>query len=179
MLRLVVGAERQQMEKQQDGRAENGPLEVEWLSEPLDINVSRNGTKVPRRKVKVRGRLEDEWLEKEAGLPPGGVARLVIAIAKAARHGYEARLDGSIRFVHMYDKKQGLYLSPQLMGEFRSEVLKEVGFRLLFEGHEIDSLERARALNDEWGEGEVDEVTPDPMMRCPKCGHHFRAGKKR
>ena len=67
------------MEKQQDGRAENGPLEVEWLSEPLDINVSRNGTKVPRRKVKVRGRLEDEWLEKEAGLPPGGCC--------AARHG--------------------------------------------------------------------------------------------
>ena len=158
-------------------------MDVDWdsVAEPLDVTVTRNGTKVPRRKVRVRGIVGDDWLEQEAMLDRGAIRRLVAAIQKLARHGYEARLAKSIRFVHMYDNKQGLYLSPQLMGEFKGEVLKGVDFRLLFEGQEIANLDAARNLVTAEGNGveEADEgVTPDPMVECPKCHKRFRVGKK-
>ena len=163
-----------------------GPLKVEWLSEPLDVKVFKNGMKVPRRKVKVRAIVRDDWIEREAGLPSGGIKRLVATIRKLALHGYEARLDESIRFVHMYDDKDGIYLSPQLMKPYKDDVVKGIKFRLLFEGNEVGSLADVRALNAklrEEGRGlrdekVVDEVTPDPMMTCPNCGHEFRAGKR-
>ena len=155
-------------------------MEVDWnvVAEPLDVTVSRNGAKLPRRKVRVRGIVGDAWLEQEARLDPGAVRRLVAAIAKLARHGYEARLAQSIRFVHMYDKKDGLYLSPQLLQPFKDEVLKGVDFRLCFEGREISDLEQARPVAKTCGAEGVDEVTPDPMMTCPSCGHHFRIGRR-
>ena len=181
--------------KQVKAKGEGEELVVDWdaVAEPLDVSVRRNGLKVPRRKVKVRAIVRDEWIEREAGLPSGGIKRLVATIRKLALHGYEARLDESIRFVHMYDDKDGLYLSPQLMKPYKDDVVKGIKFRLLFEGGEVGSLEEVRALNakkrdegwgmrDEgWGmrdERAVDEVTPDPMMTCPKCGHEFRAGKR-
>ena len=179
--------------KQVKAKGEGQELVVDWdaVAEPLDVSVRRNGLKVPRRKVKVRAIVRDEWIEREAGLPSGGIKRLVAAIAKLAQHGYEARLAESIRFVHMYDDKDGLYLSPQLMKPYKDDVVKGIKFRLLFEGSEVGSLEEVRALNaknqvkvrgegEEEGGGmrEVDEVTPDPMMTCPKCGYEFRAGKR-
>ena len=174
-------------------KGEREELVVDWdaVVEPLDVSVRRNGLKVPRRKVKVRAIVRDEWIEREAGLPSGGIKRLVATIRKLALHGYEARLDESIRFVHMYDDKDGLYLSPQLMKPFKDDVVKGIKFRLLFEGNEVGSLEEVRALSaknqvkvrgEGEGEGgakrEVDEVTPDPMMTCPKCGYEVRAGKR-
>ena len=168
-------------------------LVVDWdvVAEPLDVSVHRNGQKVPRRKVKVRAVVRDNWIEQELKLPEGTVKALVALIKKLSLHGYEARLDESIRFVHMYDDKDGLYLSPQLMKPYKDDVVKGIKFRLLFEGSEVGSLEEVRALNaknqvkvrgegEEEGRGmrEVDEVTPDPMMTCPKCGHEFRAGKR-
>ena len=164
----------------------DGVMDVEWKTAPLDVNVSRNGTKLPRRKVKVREIVRDSWIEREAELPEGGVKRLVAAIAKLAQHGYEARLAESIRFVHMYDDKNGLYLSPQLMGDFKDEVLKGVDFRLLLDGEEISSLEQARnrAKAGDQGQDEDDEeglevacITPDPIMICPRCGERMRVGR--
>ena len=177
--------------KQVKAKGEGEELVVDWdaVVEPLDVSVRRNGLKVPRRKVKVRAIVRDEWIEREAGLPSGGIKHLVATIRKLALHGYEARLDQSIRFVHMYDDKDGIYPSPQLMKPYKDDVVKGIKFRLLFEGSEVGSLEEVRALNAKnqvkvRGEGEggakreVDEVTPDPMMTCPKCGYEFRAGKR-
>ena len=153
-------------------------MDVDWdtVAEPLDITVTRNGTKVPRRKVRVRGIVGDDWLEQEAMLDRGAIRRLVAAIQKLARHGYEARLANSIRFVHMYDNKEGLYLSPQLLKPFKDEVLKGVDFRLMFEGQQIGCLDEARAQAQERDEAEA--VTPDPMVECPACHKRFRIGKK-
>ena len=179
--------------KARSGQTESESREVmvvDWnaIAKPLDVTVYRNGTKVPRRKVKVRGIVGDAWLEQEAGLPSGSIKRLVGLIAKLARHGYEGRLANSIRFVHMYDKKNGLYLSPQLLQPFKDEVLKGVDFRLDFEGQEVCDLEEARKLNmargglgigdSGSGDGEVKEITPDIMITCDVCGNHIRVGKK-
>ena len=155
-------------------------MDVDWdtVAEPLDITVTRNGTKVPRRKVRVRGIVGDDWLEQEAMLDRGAIRRLVAAIQKLARHGYEARLAKSIRFVHMYDNKEGLYLSPQLLKPFKDEVLKGVDFRLMFEGQQIGCLDEARAQAQEQERDEAEAVTPDPMVECPACHKRFRIGKK-
>lgn len=161
-----------------EGEKNDNTMEVKWLSDPLDVRVFRNGTKVPRRKVKVRAVVGDDWIEQEAKLEPGTIQRIVNLIERLAKHGYEPRLANSIRFVHMYDKKQGLHLSPQLMQPFRDEVVKGVKFRLTFEGKELTSLEEARQQVKVKGQGQEDEVTPDPMVTCPKCQHRFRARKK-
>ena len=166
------------MAKTNEMQKANGALEVNWLSEPLDVNVFRNGAKVPRRKVKVRDIVRDDWLEQEAMLDRGAIRRLVAAIQKLARHGYEARLAKSIRFVHMYDNKEGLYLSPQLLKPFKDEVLKGVDFRLMFEGQQTGCLDEARAQAQEQERDEAEAVTPDPMVECPACHKRFRIGKK-
>ena len=155
-------------------------MDVDWdsVAEPLDVTVTRNGTKVPRRKVRVRGIVGDDWLEQEAMLDRGAIRRLVAAIQKLARHGYEARLAKSIRFVHMYDSKDGLYLSPQLLKPFKDEVLKGVDFRLMFEGQQIGCLDEARAQAQEQERDEAEAVTPDPMVDCPACHKRFRVGRK-
>lgn len=173
-------------------KGEGNELVVDWdaVAEPLDVSVHRNGQKMPRRKVKVRDIIRDNWIEQELKLPGGTIKALVALIKRLSLHGYEARLAESIRFVHMYDDKDGLYLSPQLMKPYKDDVVKGIKFRLLFEGNEVGSLEEVRALSakkrdegcgmrdEERGMREVDEVTPDPMMTCPKCGYEFRAGKR-
>ncbi len=163
----------------------NEPVEVTWDTEPLDVSLERHGNKKPDRKVKVRGILKDEWLEREAAVAPGTVHRIVEAITKALRHGYEPRMDESIRFVHMVDAEfANMRVSVQPMGSFRN-CLEGTAFRLCYEGREV-SPEEAEGLrespsspaNDAADGEEQDEVSPDPMVTCPGCHKRFRVHKK-
>jgi len=155
---------------------ENEPVEVKWDNEPLDVSLERHGNKKPDRKVKVRGILKDEWLEREADVEPGTVHRIVEAIKKALQHGYEPRMDESIRFVHMVDADfANMRVSVQPMGSFRN-CLEGVSFRLKYDGRDI-SAEDAERLREEV-EVEEEEVSPDQMITCPKCHKRFRVGKK-
>ena len=158
-------------------KVENEPVEVVWSEEPLDVSLEKHGSKKPDRKVKVRGILRDPWLEKEAGLPPGSIKRLMEAITKALRHGYEPRLDESVRFVHMVDADfTNMMVSVQAMGSFRT-CLQGVAFRLHYGGREM-SPEDANGLRDEAKGNEAKGVTPDIMITCEVCGHRQRVGKK-
>ena len=156
---------------------ENEPVEVTWSEEPLDVSLEKHGNKKPDRKVKVRGILRDAWLEKEAGLEAGSIKRLMEAITKALRHGYEPRMAESVRFVHMVDADfANMRVSVQPMGSFRS-CLEGVSFRLRYGEREV-SAQDAERLRDE-GEVEEDlEVSPDQMITCPKCHKRFRVGKR-
>ena len=158
---------------------ESEPVEVRWNEEPLDVSLERHGSKRPDRKVKVRGILRDEWLEQEADLEPGAVHRLVEAIKKALRHGYEPRMDESVRFVHMVDANfANMRVSVQPMGSFRG-CLEGVSFRLKYDGREVSPEEADGLREPEDGEGEEEsEVSPDQMITCPKCHKRFRVGKK-
>ena len=160
-------------------QVENEPVEVTWSEEPLDVSLEKHGNKKPDRKVKVRGILRDAWLEKEAGLEAGSVQRLVEAITKALRHGYEPRMAESVRFVHLVDADfTNMRVSVQPMGSFR-DCLEGVSFRLRYGGREV-SAEEADGLRDqESGIGDPEtEVSPDSMITCPKCHKRFRVGKK-
>jgi len=154
------------------------PVEVKWNNEPLDVSLERHGNKKPDRKVKVRGILRDDWLEREADVEPGAIHRIVEAIKKALQHGYEPRMDESIRFVHMVDADfANMRVSVQPMGPFRS-CLEGVSFRLQYDGREV-SPEEAEGMREEPEEhDEAEEVSPDQMITCPKCHRRFRVGKK-
>lgn len=158
-------------------QVENDPVEVTWSEAPLDVSLERHGNKKPDRKVKVRGILRDAWLEKEAGLKAGSVRRLVEAITKALRHGYEPRMAESVRFVHMVDADfENMRVSVQPMGSFRN-CLEGVSFRLRYGDREM-SAEEAEGLRDGGAGEEEAEVSPDSMIPCPKCHKRFRVGKK-
>lgn len=168
-----------QTEMNAKDQIENEPVEVTWSEEPLDVSLEKHGNKKPDRKVKVRGILRDAWLEKEAGLEAGSVKRLMEAITKALRHGYEPRMAESVRFVHMVDANfTNMRVSVQPMGSFRN-CLEGVSFRLRYGEREM-SAEEADGLRDpDSGEEEAEsEVSPDQMITCPKCHKRFRVGKK-
>ena len=160
---------------------ENEPVEVAWSEEPLDVSLEKHGNKKPDRKVKVRGILRDAWLEKEAGLEAGSIKRLMEAITKALRHGYEPRMAESVRFVHMVDANfTNMRVSVQPMGSFRN-CLEGVSFRLRYGEREVSAqdAERLRDVERLRDEVEVEEgVSPDQMITCPKCHKRFRVGKK-
>ena len=158
-------------------QSENEPVEVKWDKAPLDVSLERHGNKKPDRKVRVRGILRDEWLEREADAEPGTVHRIVEAIKKALQHGYEPRMDESIRFVHMVDADfSSMRVSVQPMGPFRN-CLEGMAFRLQYDGREI-SPEEAGGLREPEAEENGEEVSPDQMITCPKCHKRFRVGKK-
>ena len=121
--------------------------------------------------------VREAWLEEEAGIKAGGVQRLVEAIRKALRHGYEPRLAESVRFVHLVDADfANMRVSVQPMGSFR-DCLEGVGFTLRYDGREMSPAE-AEGLRDGCAdEDETDAVTPDPIVTCPKCHKRFRVGR--
>ena len=168
-----------QTEMNAKDQVENEPVEVAWSEEPLDVSLEKHGNKKPDRKVKVRGILRDAWLEKEAGLEAGSVKRLVEAITKALRHGYEPRMAESVRFVHMVDANfTNMRVSVQPMGSFRN-CLEGVSFRLRYGEREMSAEEADGLREPDSGEEEAEsEVSPDQMITCPKCHKRFRVGKK-
>ena len=152
-------------------------VKVDWSKvAPLDIELHRNGRKPLKSKVQVRAIVGDECIEQMAGLEPGALRRLMDTVTKLARHGYEARIADSLRFVHMYTRKGGVYLSPQLLKPYKDEVLKDVNFRLIFDGQTVDGIEQAEDMrHDEIG---PEEVTPDPIIHCPRCRYEIRVGRR-
>ena len=168
-----------QTEMNAKDQIENEPVEVTWSEEPLDVSLEKHGNKKPDRKVKVRGILRDAWLEKEAGLDAGSIKRLMEAITKALRHGYEPRMAESVRFVHMVDANfTNMRVSVQPMGSFRN-CLEGVSFRLRYGEREMSAEEADGLREPDTGEEEAEtEVSPDQMITCPKCHKRFRVGKK-
>ena len=152
-------------------------VKVKWGAAPLDVKLKRHGMKAPDRKVEVRGIKRDDWLEKAARIPPGSIRRLMKAVAKAMKHGYEPRLDESVRFVHLIDPGfRRMRISVQAMGDFRN-CLEDVEFSLHHGGKEVSATE-AEALREIPDPKVREEVTPDVVAHCPKCGTEMRIGRK-
>jgi len=160
-------------------KPQNNTIEVKWLTDPLDVQVHRNGTKMPTRMVKPRGIVDNQWIEEKAGVAPGTIDKILAQVKLLAQHGYEARFDGALRFVLLYNKKDGLYVSPQLIKPFKDELVKGVDFRLMFEGEELDDIDEVRRPAKKKADPECHQgVTPDIMMTCEVCGHKQRVGRK-
>ena len=106
---------------------------------------------------------------------------LIYDVMRLLKQGYEVRLndhggDAAIRLYPCVDKEmKAMYVASQTMGDFRHSLK---GKRITFtRGGEDISEEEALDFAKKCKQ-RGDEVTPDKMVTCPKCGKHFRVGKK-
>ena len=106
---------------------------------------------------------------------------LIYDAIRLLKQGYEVRLndnggDAALRLYPCVDKEmKSMYISAQTMGDFRHSLKgKKIAFT---RGGEDISTEEAFDFAKKCKK-RGDEVTPDKMATCPKCGKHFRVGKR-
>jgi len=157
------------------GKAEARYEGVNWDSEwKPTARMKCNGDNGPKRKVLTKG-------VKELAL-----CDTFRVIKSWIRQGYEVRLrDGGDAFLRIFpvlgtDLKT-MYAACKSMAPL-SGCLADKKARVVFRGREYSNPEDAAAAYDETrhgrGEGwDLDEVTPDTVVECPKCGSRFRVGR--
>ena len=110
---------------------------------------------------------------------------IIQAATESLRCGYEVRVcgetskDEAIRlFPCATPDKTAMFVKAATLDEFRGKTLADKKMRLMRNGKETTPEEES-ARKDESGGDEVEEVTPDPIITCPKCGCRYRAHKKK
>lgn len=110
---------------------------------------------------------------------------LIQAATESLRCGYEVRICGetskeeAIRlFPCATPDKTAMFVKAATLYDFRDKTLADKKMRLMRNGKETTPEEEI-ARKDESGGDEVEEVTPDPIITCPKCGCRYRAHKKK
>ena len=143
-----------------------------WDAVPVTFKKNSDDHKSVRRKVITRG-----------------VTKIYVnmtAIHDAIRQGYEVRLVGNgfgdaIRLFpclsHDYDR---LFVAAQTMGDFRECIAdKNVQF---FRGGKRTTANEYVELKAEqtkiYEQEKAEQVTPDTLITCPRCGNRFRVGRK-
>ena len=161
--------------KNKEARYEGVNWDSEWKPK---ARMKCAGDNRPKRKVLTKGEREiycDFF---------GDITRLL-------RQGYEVRLrepGAKAPFLRIYP-----YLGTDLKTMFAvaksmiplSRCLADKKVRVVFRGKEYTNPEDAAAAYEETryhreddGDGEeLEQVTPDTMVKCPKCGNRFRVGR--
>ena len=129
---------------------------------------------MPARKVVTRGTKTIEC---------GGILE---SAAKMLREGYEVRLarkgETAVRLIPMIDAKtNGMYVDARtLVGAFRDGTLADKTARFVRFGREVSAEAVGEFVDRKKSEkrGGEDEVTPDTLVTCPKCGYRFRVGRR-
>ena len=106
---------------------------------------------------------------------------LIAEAIRLLKCGYEVRIlddDGNpaIRLYPCVERDmKSMFVASQTMEDFRHSLRgKKIAFT-----HNGDDLSEEDAVDlAEKSKQRGDEVTPDKMVTCPKCGKHFRVGKK-
>lgn len=106
-------------------------------------------------------------------------ARIWWAIKDSLRHGKEVRLADAggnefVRFFPMINIKENtLYPVAQTIGVFRKTAYDQIAPCYSWRGKEVaaSGVKAANEIRD------FASVTPDRVVRCPKCNYVFRVGK--
>ena len=127
----------------------------------------------PVRKVKTNGVIflnEDVLMEKVANL---------------LNRGYEVRIgshkfDGAIRLIPVMDTSlTNMNVIAQSMGIFRTETLKGKSVKLIRKGEEVSRKDAEDYMFEKRNAPmNFESVTPDTVVKCPKCGYTFRVGAR-
>lgn len=127
----------------------------------------------PTRKVKTNGVI---FLNEEA---------LLEKVANLLNRGYEVRIgshkfDGAIRLIPVMDTSlTNMNVIAQSMGIFRTETLKGKSVKLIRRGEEVNFKEASDFMFEKRNEPtDFESVTPDTVVKCPKCGYTFRVGAR-
>ena len=157
--------------RNEEARYEGVNWDSEWKPK---VKMKCAGDNQPKRKVLTKG-------NREVYCDLGEIRKLL-------RQGYEVRLcePGGECFLRIYpylgtDLKTMYAVSKSMTPLSRCLADKKV--RVVFRGKEYTNPEDAAAAFDETryhreDEGEeLAEVTPDTVVKCPKCGNRFRVGR--
>ena len=159
--------------KNNEARYEGVNWDSEWKPK---VKMKCAGDNQPKRKVLTKG-------NREVYCDLGEIKKLL-------RQGYEVRLrePGGECFLRIFpwlgkDLKT-MYAKSQCMVPL-SGCLADKKVRVVFRGKEYANPEDAAAAFEETryhreddGDGEeLEQVTPDTVVKCPKCGNRFRVGR--
>jgi len=104
-------------------------------------------------------------------------------IVEVLRQGNEVRFsDGGEEVLRLYpclDKDlTRMFVAAQTMGEFRQSIA-DITFNIVRrDGKDNDDMREVRRQMVQERESHArSEVTPDPLVTCPKCGCEFRVGR--
>ena len=110
---------------------------------------------------------------------------IIQAATESLRCGYEVRIcgetskDEAIRlFPCATPDKTAMFVKAATLDDFRDKTLADKKMRLMRNGKETTPEEESARKEESSGD-EVEEVTPDPIITCPKCGCRYRAHKKK
>ena len=112
----------------------------------------------------------------DVGLNDDTLAEIKVAL----RQGKEVRINGMIRLFPCMDKELSqMFVAAQTMNPLRN-LLADKKAKVTHCKKEVDVEEMLEVANErhERYMAERNEVTPDILVTCPKCGHKFRVGRK-
>ena len=149
-------------------------LEGANWDEPV-VKVRRNGN---------MGNVKRKVLTK--GVKVLNVGAVLKQVKELLRQGYEVRLadDYGMDAVRLFPLAKpdckSMYAAAQTMGTFR-QCLMGKKLRVRHGEHEIKSAEAAAMVKEAAVRKEQNDkrmwITPDTVVRCPKCGTEFRVGR--
>ena len=166
--------------KNQTNKKVNGDTSImrfvcENWDEPTVKVESKGRGLLPARKVVTRGVVRI------------GATDLLRDVRENLRKGFEVRLvlntEDAVRFIPMMDSKKTdkMLVNARAMGDFCKRTLSDKKARFTQYGKEV-SVEEVKAYAEqkksETHNCECEFVTPDTMVKCPKCGYAFRVGRR-
>ena len=161
------------MNKSSKSTTDNPRFVCENWDRPEVVIEGHGKGRHPVRKVKTNGVIflnEDVLMEKVANL---------------LNRGYEVRIgshkfDGAIRLIPVMDTSlTNMNVIAQSMGIFRTETLKGKSVKLIRKGEEVSRKDAEDYMFEKRNAPmNFESVTPDTVVKCPKCGYTFRVGAR-
>ena len=165
--------------KNQTNKKVNGDTSImrfvcdNWDEPTVKVESKGRGL-LPARKVVTRGVVRI------------GATDLLRDVRENLRKGFEVRLvlntEDAVRFIPMMDSKKTdkMLVNARAMGGFREGTLADKKARFTRCGNDV-SYEAVKAFVEK-KKAEIPDggecVTPDTMVKCPKCGYSFRVGRR-
>ena len=100
---------------------------------------------------------------------------LYLNVSAPVRDGETSKDEAMRLFPCATPDKTAMLVKAATLDDFRDGTLADKRMRLMRNGRETTPAEESARKE----ESKVDEVSPDPIVTCPKCGHRFRSHKRK
>ena len=160
-----------------NGNAEPRYVCTNW-DKPLNVNVRSKGRgRFPARKVITEG-----ITVLDVGLGIDGVCELLNQ-GQEVRLRFKGQADPAIRLFPLANTDLTISVCADTMGKFRNGVLEGKKVELRHDGKAMSMAKLLDFATEKLAEipsrrQDVESVTPDTMVECPKCGYTFRVGRR-
>ena len=160
-----------------NGNAEPRYVCTNW-DKPIRVNVKSKGRgRFPARKVITEG-----ITVLEVGIELADVCNLLNQ-GQEVRLRFKGEENPAIRLFPLADTDLSVSVCAATMGTFRTDTLAGKKVELRKNGKSISVNNLAAFATEKLAEipsrrQDVESVTPDMMVECPKCGYSFRVGRR-